>query len=279
MNSYLFAHTLASIDVAGWFRGIMTGALSAVAATTSLFFYAIAALVAVGIISWAWGLLWNRKWNPFASPVSMLVTLVLGTVAVVSTPIYMAADKTFTAHMDAIAKAPEDKLVSAVDELRGTVNKEEGKFELENANPELAPLCDSLNATGEAMAKTDKPAVVSMPDGEDNVEPVTDQTAFSYYNADGTDTEWDTSAFVKSVLKKNAGAYMTLIDASMCAMYASLVGLALFVAIMACSSIKRVEIAKELKPFVQDAEPQKTTPQDAGQEKADQEKADQEKAS
>ena len=71
---------------------------------------------------------------------------------------------------------------------------------------------------------------------------------------------------------------MTLIDASMCAMYASLVGLTLFVAIMACSSIKRVEIAKELKPFVQDAEPQKTTPQDAGQEKADQEKADQEKA-
>ena len=277
MNSYLFAHTLASIDVAGWFRGIMTGALSAVAATTSLFFYAIAALVAVGIISWVWGLLWNRKWNPFASPVSMLVTLVLGTVAVVSTPIYMAADKTFTAHMDAINNASDAVLVSAVDALRGTVNKE-GKFEPENVEPEnvkdaaLVSLCDSLNATGEAMAKTDT-------DGEDNVEPVTDQTAFSYYNADGTDTEWDTSKFVKSVLKKNAGAYMTLIDASMCAMYASLVGLALFVAIMACLSIKRVEIAEELKPFVENAEPQKTTPQDAGQEQADQENADQEKAS
>lgn len=277
MNSYLFAHTLASIDVAGWFRGIMTGALSAVAATTSLFFYAIAALVAVGIISWAWGLLWNRKWNPFASPVSMLVTLVLGTVAVVSTPIHMAADKTFTSHMDAINNASDADLVSAVDALRGTVNKE-GKFEPEKADPELAPLCESLNATGEAMAKTDKPAVVSMPDGEDNVEPVTDKTAFLYYNADGTDTEWDTSKFVKSVLKENAGAYMTLIDASMCAMYASLVGLALFVAIMACLSIKRVEIAEELKPFVENAEPQKTTPQKADQEKEDQENADQEKA-
>ena len=279
MNSYLFAHTLASIDVAGWFRGIMTGALSAVAATTSLFFYAIAALVAVGIISWAWGLLWNRKWNPFASPVSMLVTLVLGTVAVVSTPIHMAADKTFTSHMDAINNASDADLIKAVDALRGTVNKE-GKFEPGNVqDTALGPLCDSLNVTGEAMAKTDKPAVVSRPDGEDNAESDTNQTAFSYYNADGTDTEWDTSAFVKSVLKKNAGAYMTLIDASMCAMYASLVGLALFVAIMACLSIKRVEIAKELKPFVQHAEPQKTTPQDAGQEKADQENADQEKAS
>ena len=272
MNSYLFAHTLASIDVAGWFRGIMTGALSAVAATTSLFFYAIAALVAVGIISWAWGLLWNRKWNPFASPVSMLVTLVLGTVAVVSTPIYMAADKTFTAHMDAINNASDAVLVSAVDALRGTVNKE-GKFEPEKADPELAPLCESLNATGEAMAKTDT-------DGEDNVESDTNQTAFSYYNADGTDAKWgDTSDFVKNMLKKNAGAYMTLIDASMCAMYASLVGLALFVAIMACLSIKRVEIAEELKPFAQDAEPQKTTPQEADQEKEDQENADQEKAS
>ena len=212
MNSYLFAHTLASIDVAGWFRGIITGALSAVAATTSLFFYAIAALVAVGIISWAWGLLWNRKWNPFASPVSMLVILVLGTVAVVSTPIHMAADKTFTSHMDAINNASDADLIKAVDALRGTVNKE-GKFEPENVEPEnvepenvkdaaLVSLCDSLNATGEAMAKTDKPAVVSMPDGEDNVEPVTDKTAFLYYNADGTDTEWDTSEFVKNKLKK-----------------------------------------------------------------------------
>ncbi len=264
MNSYLFAHILASIDVAGWFRGIMTGALSAVAATTSLFFYAIAALVAVGIISWAWGLLWNRKWNPFASPVSMLVTLVLGTVAVVSTPIHMAADKNFTSHMDTINNASDADLGSAVDALRGTVN-EEGKFAPENV--EDAPkrtLCDSLIATAEAMAKTD--------------ESVTNQTAFSYYNADGTNADWDTSRFVKDKLKKNAGAYMTLIDASMCAMYASLVGLALFVAIMACSSIKRVEIAEELKPFVQHAEPQKTTPQDAGQEKADQENADQEKA-
>ena len=274
MNSYLFAYTLASIDVAGWFRGIITGALSAVAATTSLFFYAIAALVAVGIISWAWGLLWNRKWNPFASPVSMLVTLVLGTVAVVSTPIHMAADKTFTSHMDAINNASGEELGSAVDALRDTANKVEGKFVPENVQDAAKrTLCDSLIATGEAMAKTDKPAVVSMPDGEDNVESVADQTAFSYYNADGTDTEWDTSAFVKSVLKKNAGAYMTLIDASMCAMYASLVGLALFVAIMACLSIKRVEIAKELKPYVENVEPQKTTPQDAGQEKADQEKA------